>query len=108
MRTRVFMKWTCLGVMFLILSGCRLIMEIPDGPPETEVVCGDGTVQEGETCDGMDLGGQTCQSLGFGPGMLLCNTSCDGYLTSACGSLTCGNGELDTGEIGRASCRERV
>lgn len=34
--------------------------------------CGDGVVQPGEACDGVDLGGQTCMSLGYDGGMLGC------------------------------------
>jgi cysteine-rich repeat protein len=39
-------------------------------------LCGDGMLDPGEECDGADLGGQTCQSLGYTSGMLACNGSC--------------------------------
>ncbi|MEM2956603.1 MAG: LamG-like jellyroll fold domain-containing protein [Candidatus Pacearchaeota archaeon] len=35
-------------------------------------VCGDGIIEEGEQCDGWNLGGQTCQSLGYAGGELSC------------------------------------
>ena len=35
--------------------------------------CGNGTIDDGEECDGDDLGGETCESLGFGEGELVCN-----------------------------------
>lgn len=75
-------------------------MEIPDGPPEG-VRCGDGVAQGSEACDGLDLAGKTYESLGFGPGTLLCSSACDGFITLGCGPLTCGNGVLDTesGEV---------
>lgn len=37
------------------------------------IYCGDGSInQQIEQCDGSDLGGQTCQSLGLGNGILSC------------------------------------
>jgi hypothetical protein len=39
-------------------------------------LCGNGKIDPGETCDGMDFGGVTCQSLGLGAGMLACTASC--------------------------------
>ncbi len=48
-------------------------------------VCGNGTKEAGEACDGVDLGGQTCTGLGFGGGTLSCNLNCT-YNTSACTS----------------------
>jgi hypothetical protein len=55
--------------------------------------CGDGVVnQPGETCDGLDLRGATCESFGFGGGLLTCSSSCT-YSTSACTPApTCGDG----------------
>jgi len=55
-------------------SGCTLT-----GP-----VCGNG-VQEGvEQCDGADLSGMTCQSIGFDTGTLTCDANC-GIDMSGCG-----------------------
>jgi cysteine-rich repeat protein len=38
--------------------------------------CGDGVLDEllGEACDGADFGDQTCESLGYGPGSLACQS----------------------------------
>ena len=49
----------------------------------------------GEECDGGDLNGQTCTSLGRGDGPLACNADCT-FDTSAC--ATCGNGAVEGGE----------
>ena len=86
--------------------------------------CGDSLVQEGEgeTCDGGNLNGQTCQSLGYTGGTLACGVGCIYDVTGCAGR--CGNGVIDVDEgevcdgealsgetcekIGRASCRERV
>jgi hypothetical protein len=56
--------------------------------------CGNETIDPGEKCDGSNLGGATCASLGYVGGKLGC-TQCQ-YNTSKC--TLCGNGELDKGE----------
>jgi hypothetical protein len=48
-----------------------------------EPVCGDGTIEDPETCDGANLGGEDCVSLGFMGGTLSCNGSCQ-FDESAC------------------------
>ena len=45
--------------------------------------CGDGVIDAGEDCDGSNLGGQTCQSQGFGGGTLACTSGCQ-FDTSGC------------------------
>ncbi len=57
-----------------LLTGCA------GGPPAT---CGNGVIDPGESCDGANLGGATCQSLGFTGGTLACSSSC-AYNTSGC------------------------
>ncbi|GEM_PF-5978305 len=60
-------------------------------------MCGNGIVETGETCDGTNLNGQTCQSRGFSGGTLSCAPNCLSYNTSAC--YTCGNNVRQTGEV---------
>lgn len=57
--------------------------------------CGNGAIEPGEACDGMNLGGKTCQSQGFAGGSLSCNPNCS-LNTSGC--TLCGNGQIDPGE----------
>ena len=59
--------------------------------------CGNGSLATGEQCDGILLGGASCQSLGFLSGTLLCAPSC-GYNTSSCIPHTCGDGVISGGE----------
>lgn len=87
-----------LSVWVLVLgaAGCR--DEAPgDTPPDAAVpVCGDGVAEGDEACDGADLRGQTCASLGLGGGDgLVCTPECtlDG---SSCQSTGCPDGFCDT------------
>jgi hypothetical protein len=50
------------------------------GVPKT---CGNGSVDPGEDCEGSNLNGGSCTSLGFQSGTLACASSCR-YDTSAC------------------------
>lgn len=43
------------------------------GSPADEPRCGNGTLDEGEECDGDDLDGVTCTNLGFEGGTLSCD-----------------------------------
>ena len=58
--------------------------------------CGDGFLDPGEACDGADLAGQTCQSLGYyqPTGALGCRADCSFDLLG-CGGAFCGNGIAD-------------
>lgn len=71
-----------------------------------EVLCGNGRLDPGETCDGTMLNGATCSALvGYGSvGTPVCNGTCTGYVTEGAGyrgcsaAVKCGNGSLDEGE----------
>ncbi len=52
--------------------------------------CGDGVRNGGEACDGNDLGGASCASVGFDIGQLSCAASCT-HNTSQCEFLNCGS-----------------
>ncbi len=68
---------------------------------QTAARCGNGIIEEGEVCDGGNLGGTTCASI-VGPGSegtLYCSSDCTSFETSFCGpSQNCGNGNIDPGE----------
>ncbi|MBT6433689.1 MAG: hypothetical protein HOK28_11390 [Deltaproteobacteria bacterium] len=69
--------------------------------PSSVAICGDDIIQAGETCDGLDLDGAGCETLGFESGALLCLNDCSGFDTSGCSELSgsCGDGVLDEGEL---------
>jgi hypothetical protein len=89
---------------FLVLSVFCVLNFVPQGilassnpnfQAEILPVCGNNIKETGEQCDGTDLAGASCTSLGFIGGMLFCKASCD-FDTWACsynGSGGGGNGE---------------
>lgn len=56
--------------------------------------CGDGVIQQGELCDGTNLGNNSCAGLGFAKGTVRC-TECH---LDATGCTACGDGGIDAGE----------
>lgn len=59
--------------------------------------CGNGVIDGGETCDGTNLNGRTCESLEFAGGTLSCDGACK-LDTSACIATQCDNGTIEEGE----------
>lgn len=58
--------------------------------------CGDGVRQVSEVCDGTDVNGQSCTSLGLEPGTLGCSSDCRNLDVRDCGKpQDCGNGRVD-------------
>jgi cysteine-rich repeat protein len=49
-----------------------------------DTTCGNGQVDDGEVCDGVDLSGETCSSQNFDLGDLSCREDCSDYDTSGC------------------------
>lgn len=80
-------------------SDCHFDTSACTGTPGP--VCGDGSIQEGETCDGSNWGPITsCSDFdSFTGGSLSCGSDCK-FNTSACvaPAATCGNGIIEPGE----------
>jgi len=73
--------------------------------------CGSGVIDAGEECDGNNLGGLSCSSLGYDAGNLACSTSCtlDDSACTACGDgVRQGGEECDGADLGGADCSDRV
>jgi hypothetical protein len=60
-------------------------------------VCGDGHAAPPEQCDGSDLSGATCASLGEGDGVLACTPGCR-FDTTGCTGSSLGGAFLETGQ----------
>ncbi len=60
--------------------------------------CGNNQVELDEECDGNDLGGQTCVSLGYLGGNLSCNPDCT-FNTNNCQQPVCGNDIREKDEV---------
>ena len=70
-------------------------------------ICGDSIADGPEHCDGRDLRGQTCRTLGFTGGVLRCNLVCE-FDTSRCVSSPREEGDdLETDQTGSIDMRER-
>lgn len=64
-----------------------------DGDPPT---CGNGVIDEGEQCDGDNLGGFTCEALGYSVGTL----ACDPFTCTFDASMCWLNGDPSPGTTG--------
>lgn len=72
-------------VVLCFVTGAALAGGCAAGGNSRGGLCGDGVVDEGESCDGIDLGGATCESLGQASGTLACASDCT-FETSGCGA----------------------
>ena len=50
--------------------------------------CGNGQIDSGEACDGNNLNGKSCESLGYDTGTLSCNADCT-FSESQCENVNC-------------------
>jgi len=94
--------------------------------------CGNGVREAGEACDGADLGGQSCQSLGWDAGVLACSdcsldaSDChddappppppppcpdadgDGYQAVSCGGTDCNDADASIKPGAREICGDGI
>lgn len=61
--------------------------------------CGNSRLDPGETCDGMQLDAQTCETLGYLGGTLACAADCRSFNTSSCTAPVCGDGVKEGSEV---------
>ncbi len=89
----IFKKHAALAPYVIILTGLCMsagIFYLKDAAAAVTVtatvagICGDDIADSGEQCDGVDLAGATCRSLGYDTGTLTCHTDCTAYIVSSC------------------------
>jgi hypothetical protein len=71
-------------------------------PPDN---CGNAQVDPGETCDGDDFGGKSCEAYGLGPGTLVCNPFCQVVVSGCYPPENCLNGQDDDND-GAIDCQD--
>lgn len=64
----------------------------------TNTLCGNGTIDSGEACDGADLSGASCVTLGYPGGQLACGPACELDLSTCEGSENCTDGVDNDGD----------
>jgi cysteine-rich repeat protein len=67
--------------------------------------CGDGAIVFPEQCDGADLGGATCQNVGFEGGVITCGKSCQLDESKCTNKERCTDG-LDDDKDGKTDCAD--
>jgi len=77
--------------LFLDTSEARAATAATTSLTVSITVCGDGVIEGTEQCDGANLGGQTCEGLGYFGGDLACDGSCN-FDTSGCSTGPTGVG----------------
>ena len=83
-------------VQFFVVALSSLVWLLSSGCGDDRLPCGDGKINWGDVCDGDNLDGQTCQTLGFEGGELGCSATCEAFDTSLC--YLCGNGLVEINE----------
>ncbi len=78
---------TFLCFYYAVWSAFAITVEVTATVPG----CGDGVIGIGEQCDGSNLGGSSCSSLGFTGGVLSCASLCT-FNTTQCTSGSSGGG----------------
>jgi len=103
------MKKLLMCLSILGLSACETEVKTVDA-------CGDGIIQaeEEEECDGVELGGASCESLGFHGGALSCAADCTLDLSACEDAGRCGDGEVQSldedcegSDLNGQSCQSR-
>ncbi len=85
-------SWFQNFIISLVILGIALILILPPEKVQADTVtvliqvmsvCGDSVIEGDEQCEGIDLNGQTCQSIGYQSGDLACLGNCT-FDTSGC------------------------
>ncbi|MBU1240014.1 hypothetical protein KKF84_16400 [Myxococcota bacterium] len=58
-------------------------------------ICGNGIIDLGEECDGVELGGTSCLTFGYLGGTLACSDACTFQVNECLGGGVCGDGQVN-------------
>lgn len=85
LQTKHILHISVFALFFILASGYVYSQTSSDDIVSTVnvSVCGNAIQEADEDCDTSDLGSSTCESVGFGPGTLSCNSACE-FNTTAC------------------------
>jgi alpha-tubulin suppressor-like RCC1 family protein len=107
------LEWKILllfGLAGGLVGACTVTFKEPETEIDGGALCGNAVIDVGEECDGPNLAGRSCQSLGYEGGQLACTTQCDLDTGDCQGVSSCGNGQIDGAEecdgaaLGGQSC----
>ena len=113
---RVRVCVTAYGASAIGDGGCSLDVALARSEVTRVVInlvgtsCGNDILDPWEECDGEELNGESCESLVFSPGALLCAFDCTYDLLSCGGPTICGDGiadpweECDGADLNGATC----
>ncbi|MFC1624768.1 hypothetical protein ACFL15_00080 [Patescibacteria group bacterium] len=81
---------TILPTLMFILSFCTALKSVAEGPVSESIdatvkvsICGDSVVEGPEDCEGTNLDGETCITLGYASGDLSCDVACE-FVRTGC------------------------
>lgn len=81
-------QFLCVGLLFVVgLATANDVGATVEIEAVVPGVCGNGIKEIGEQCDGGDLGGSSCSTVGYATGTISCSASCS-YDVSACSNPT--------------------
>jgi formylglycine-generating enzyme required for sulfatase activity len=85
-------------------DGRKVINSIPDEAPDedgvTDILCGNGIVDEGEVCDRTSVKCTALDPEKYRDGFAVCKKECTGYDVSGCVEVySCGNSIVEPGEV---------
>ncbi len=66
--------------------------------------CGNGVIDPGETCDGLNFNGASCMVLGYDGGSLACNANCAVDISGCSNAAQPGLGQLYSNCLDSANC----
>jgi hypothetical protein len=93
-----------------LMTGLLAAATLLAGCTQADPLCGNGTIDANEVCDGAAVGATSCVTEGFAYGKLGCAADCRSLDTSSCTPAVCGNELIERDEscdghdVGNRTC----